>query len=167
MVINRWLARTTLDVIGEGKKIYFLSASSRLTTGQRCSAAFDFQFGALDDSDNEVIQAYHNMLSVCRAFGCLSLLTSVISSVDSSLFPAAWNTLFQASWKWFPEFILHHIRYIPTREYRRIRQTLQVTDRLAKRLVDEKSEALLAGDEHSRDVMSVLGTSFSLSVKNL
>ncbi|OCH89199.1 PAH-inducible cytochrome P450 monooxygenase PC-PAH 1 [Obba rivulosa] len=38
-----WLARTTMDVIGE--------------------AAFDYQCGALDDAKNEVMEAYRNMFS--------------------------------------------------------------------------------------------------------
>ncbi|THG97108.1 hypothetical protein EW026_g4830 [Hermanssonia centrifuga] len=41
IAVNTWLARVTLDVIGE--------------------AAFDFKFGALDDDENEVSEVYKNM----------------------------------------------------------------------------------------------------------
>ena len=40
--VNKWLARLTLDVIGD--------------------AAFDFKFGSLDNDLNEVSQAYKDML---------------------------------------------------------------------------------------------------------
>ncbi|EKM51869.1 uncharacterized protein PHACADRAFT_262258 [Phanerochaete carnosa HHB-10118-sp] len=43
ILVNIWLARTTLDVIGE--------------------AAFGFEFGALYNSDNELSKAYHNMFA--------------------------------------------------------------------------------------------------------
>ena len=44
IAVNKWLARLTLDVIGE--------------------AAFDFKFGSLDNDLNEVSQAYKDMLCV-------------------------------------------------------------------------------------------------------
>ena len=78
-------------------------------------------------------------------------------SADSFMHPAAWNTLFEASWAYLPILFREYIRYIPTREYRRFRKTLRIVSAVANRLVEEKSEALLAGDQRSRDVMSVLG----------
>ena len=63
ILVSKWLARTTLDVIGEGRStaptslIYMLKA-------YLYSAAFDFKFGALDDDHNAVSDAYNNMLCV-------------------------------------------------------------------------------------------------------
>ena len=55
-----------------------------------------------------------------------------------------------------PQFLLDYTKLIPTRENKRFRQTSKVIDAVAKELVDEKGQALLAGDQSSRDIMSVL-----------
>ena len=59
-----------------------------------------------------------------------------------------------------PESILENIRYIPTREYQRFRHTERIMNAVSKRLIEEKSQALLAGDQSSRDIMSILGKNF-------
>ncbi|KAJ3539651.1 hypothetical protein NM688_g6334 [Phlebia brevispora] len=125
LYVNKWLARLTLDIIGE--------------------TAFDFDFGALDEDDNEVSNAYNNMF------------------VDSLMHPSGWNTLFKASWSYLPACVLDYVDYIPTREYKRFRQTMSVINKVSKRLIDEKTEALLNGGGSSKDVMSILGISFTLT----
>ena len=72
--------------------------------------------------------------------------------------PSVWNVLFQATWRYLPTFVLDYVDYIPTKEYQRFRYTASVVDKVAKKLIDEKTEALLAGDVKSKDAMSVLGT---------
>ncbi|KAF7791574.1 hypothetical protein EIP86_002590 [Pleurotus ostreatoroseus] len=118
VMVNKWLARLTLDVIGE--------------------AAFDFEFGALDNASNEVSQAYNDMF------------------IDSVMHPSKWNTLFRASWKYLPTFVLDFVDYIPTREYKRFRHTTKVINKVSKQLIEEKTEALLSGGQTSKDVMSIL-----------
>ncbi|KAJ3554565.1 hypothetical protein NM688_g3039 [Phlebia brevispora] len=120
--VNKWLARLTLDVIGE--------------------AAFDFDFGALDEDDNEVSNAYNNMF------------------VDSVMHRSKLDTLFRASWNYLPTWVLDYVDYIPTREYKRFRHTSSVIDKVSKRLIDEKTEALLSGGGSSKDAMSILGITF-------
>nr|BAL05188.1 cytochrome P450 [Phanerodontia chrysosporium] len=118
--VDRWLARATLDIIGE--------------------AAFDFDFGALDNTENEVSKAYHRMFA------------------DSQLYPSVWNLLFQATWSLLPEPLLYYIRYLPTREYKTYRSTLSVMDKIAARLIEERTREFGAGDpdKSRKDVMSVL-----------
>ena len=57
--VQAWLARCTLDVIGEGVlwswSLFGLRADDR-------SVGFDIQCGALDDSLNPVMEAYKNRL---------------------------------------------------------------------------------------------------------
>ncbi|EKM51868.1 uncharacterized protein PHACADRAFT_262256 [Phanerochaete carnosa HHB-10118-sp] len=117
VVVNTWLARTTLDVIGE--------------------AAFDFDFGALDNTDNELMKAYENMFA------------------DSNMYPTVWNAIFQAFWDYLPDKVLEQVRHIPTREYRRMQSTLRLFIKYSQRLIAQKSAAL-ASDKSSKDVMSVL-----------
>ncbi len=60
IAVNTWLARVTLDVIGEGSKPLFPPSRYKGLTLEK--AAFDFKFGALDDDENEVSEVYKNML---------------------------------------------------------------------------------------------------------
>ena len=61
VVVSRWFARTTLDIIGECKSLS-VSSHSHFAANMVLLAAFDYDFGALDNKDNTVSNAYHNML---------------------------------------------------------------------------------------------------------
>ena len=82
-----------------------------------------------------------------------------VDSIDSVMHPSKWNTLFRASWKYLPTFVLDFVDYIPTREYKRFRHTTKVINKVSKQLIEEKTEALLSGGQTSKDVMSILGAS--------
>ena len=56
-----------------------------------------------------------------------------------------------------PQRLLDYVHYAPAREYKRFRQTAKVMNRVAKELIEEKTDALRAGDLSGRDAMSVLG----------
>lgn len=116
--VNKWLGRLTLDILGQ--------------------AAFDFNFGALDDDVNEISKAYHDMF------------------LDSSLHPSVWNALFIATWPYLPTPLLDLVDYLPTREYSRYRHTINVINKVSKRLIDEKTQDVLKGDSSKKDAMSVL-----------
>ncbi|EMD37290.1 hypothetical protein CERSUDRAFT_113940 [Gelatoporia subvermispora B] len=117
--VQSWLARTTLDVIGE--------------------AAFDYDCGALDDSKNEVMAAYHNMFA------------------DSLLFTSGATMLFRSTWKFLPEIVLRCIDYLPTRESTRFRRTVKIINRVSAELVAEKTESCLSGKaDNKKDIMSIL-----------
>ncbi|KAF7790145.1 hypothetical protein EIP86_001097 [Pleurotus ostreatoroseus] len=118
LVVNRWLARATLDIIGE--------------------AAFNYDFGTLDNQENKVSKAYHNMFS------------------KSLLHPPRWDVLFKATWKYWPAAVLDLVQYIPTREYTHFRRTRGIIEGVAQELVDAKKSALLSGDPKSKDIMSIL-----------
>ena len=58
--------------------------------------------------------------------------------------------------------ILKFVQYIPTKDHIRFRRTLKVINQFAKTLIDEKTEAVLAGNgEKKKDMMSILGTSLA------
>ncbi|KAI0641434.1 PAH-inducible cytochrome P450 monooxygenase PC-PAH 1 [Trametes meyenii] len=114
-----WLARCTLDIIGE--------------------VGFDIQCGALDDSLHPVVRAYKNMF--LDAFG----------------FPSKTNVLFRDLWRYVPMPILDYVQYLPTKDHTRFRQTLGAVNKFAEDLIEEKTEAILAGgSENKRDIMSIL-----------
>ncbi|EGN99132.1 hypothetical protein SERLA73DRAFT_73689 [Serpula lacrymans var. lacrymans S7.3] len=119
-VINvpQMLARMTLDVIGE--------------------AAFDYQFGALDDQRNELARLFQNLF------------------VDSVLHPPAWDILFRATWHYIPDSILHYVRYLPTREYSRFKQFLDAAFRVGQDLVDQKASS---SEKGGKNIVSILAQS--------
>lgn len=104
-------------------------------------AAFHFDFGALDNSKNEVSEAYDNLFA------------------DSQLNPSLWVVFFRAMWKWTPRPLLRLVQYMPTREYKRFRHTRKVVDKVSTVLVDNAIEEAKAVEieKGKRDVMSVLG----------
>ena len=56
--------------------------------------------------------------------------------------------------------ILKFVKYIPTKDHTRFRRMLKVINKYAKDLIDEKTEAVLAGKgDNKKDIMSILGTS--------
>jgi hypothetical protein len=58
--VHRWLARATMDAIGEGK---VEDKIRRIMKSLMCvSAAFDYQFGAMDNSENKLGKTYQDML---------------------------------------------------------------------------------------------------------
>lgn len=60
--IPRWVSRATLDAIGEGKwRPQPIQVGLQLILS---TAAFDYQFGAVDDSGNALAESYNNMLCV-------------------------------------------------------------------------------------------------------
>lgn len=85
---------------------------------------------------------------------------------DSTLHPPLWNTIFRATWRFLPNSLLNFVKYIPTREYKRLNKTLTVINGVSKTLVeDAMHEAKItgnmgakAGEKGKKDVMSVLGT---------
>ena len=80
VLVNKWLARLTLDVIGEGaSRCSIVGGAADLRSK---TAAFDFDFGALDNDANEVSEAYNNMLYVlARSLWPLRVINGVCAFV--------------------------------------------------------------------------------------
>ncbi|KAG7448645.1 cytochrome P450 [Guyanagaster necrorhizus] len=111
--VSSWISRATLDAIGQ--------------------AAFDYEFGALDDSDNVLAKAFD-------LFGVMTnraiLFLSVMDHLPSKIIPFLM--------KKFPSGRLDHALLVN-----------RLSTAVAKELVDEKFNALLEG-KGRRDVMSLL-----------
>ncbi|KDQ64165.1 hypothetical protein JAAARDRAFT_201556 [Jaapia argillacea MUCL 33604] len=113
-----WLSRAALDAIGE--------------------AAFDYQFGALEEADSQLGQAYNNLFA------------------DAFALPSSMKVFFQNITKYIPIPLLQ-MAYgkLPAPSLRRIRSTAESANQVAKNLIEEKGEALLHG-RGNRDVMTLL-----------
>ncbi|EMD32080.1 hypothetical protein CERSUDRAFT_77670 [Gelatoporia subvermispora B] len=83
-------------------------------------AACSYEFGTLDNKDTELAEAYKNLFA------------------DSLMFPSKWDILFKATWNYLPIRLLQFVDYLPAREYRRFRSTVQIMNRVAKNIIDEK-----------------------------
>ncbi|KAK0434781.1 cytochrome P450 [Armillaria borealis] len=116
--IPEWTSRATLDAIGE--------------------AAFDYQFGALDNAENELTNTYTNL--VFNVFGIPKpkdiLALSIMDMLPDS----------------FARFI---VRNAPSPRFEVGRRTNKLTTRVAKQLVAEKYAALKEG-KASKDLMSLM-----------
>ncbi|KAK0196691.1 cytochrome P450 [Armillaria mellea] len=117
--IPSWTSRATLDAIGE--------------------AAFDYQFGALDDSATPLANAYTNML-----FDIFAVAT------DNS------TLLFSLMESWLPGWVVRlFVEKAPIKGLEHLRMSYDLTRQVAKQLLNEKYEAL-AADKPKRDIMSLL-----------
>ncbi|KAK0188354.1 cytochrome P450 [Armillaria mellea] len=115
--VTSWISRATLDSIGY--------------------AAFDYSFGALDDSDNQLTKVYTNLFF--DIFGIPSKASILYLSVMGYLPPAV---------------VIFLMRHVPGRLTRGMLAN-KLTTAVAKDLFKEKSEALLSG-KGRRDIMSLL-----------
>ncbi|KDQ64100.1 hypothetical protein JAAARDRAFT_64014 [Jaapia argillacea MUCL 33604] len=116
--VHSWLGRATLDAIGE--------------------AAFDYKFGALDESDNELGRAYSNFFA------------------DAFALPSSVNVFAENVTKFLPLSLVKMIyEKLPAPGLQRIRSTSNLADKVARQLVESKGEALVHG-KNKRDVMTLL-----------
>ncbi|EGO00602.1 hypothetical protein SERLA73DRAFT_104941 [Serpula lacrymans var. lacrymans S7.3] len=116
--VSAWMARATLDALGLG--------------------AFDYNFGAMDNADNELKRAYSNLLA--DLFGS----------------PTALGIFAQNTSHWLPMWLVQSITdYLPSAALDRSRKNSDVAASVAKELIQSKSSELLLG-KGGRDVMSLL-----------
>ncbi|KAF8913538.1 cytochrome P450 [Mucidula mucida] len=113
-----WISRAALDIIGE--------------------AAFDYHFGALDNSENELQKMYTNFV------------------FDAFAVPTHSDILTWSIMDWLPGPILRGLlRSAPSPRLERRRTIRQMSTMVAKKLVTEKYNALAHG-KPSKDIMSLL-----------
>ncbi|KAF8515955.1 cytochrome P450 [Gautieria morchelliformis] len=117
--VPTWLARTTLDAIG--------------------IAAFDYQFGALDQgSDNELANAYKNLF------------------VDTNLNRSDFNLAYDAFIGLLPQWLVALAQRAPIKRLRRFRSLMKISRGVAQRLVDRQMASPAEGKDGAKDVMSIL-----------
>jgi len=117
--VNLWLGKATLDSIGIG--------------------AFDYDFGALDNSDNQLVKSYENVL--IGSFGApsrfLILLTSIVGKFPGLLFWLATNNSSNDP------------------GIQNLRRNKEEAHRVARQLLESKRQELKAGAPR-KDIMSLL-----------
>ncbi|KAH9941518.1 cytochrome P450 [Amylocystis lapponica] len=114
--VSKWLSRATLDAIGE--------------------AAFNYEFGSMEDSDNTLARSYSNMF------------------VETFGLPDRRKIFVQHMLIYFPMSFFHLVQRLPA--FKRLRAVAEEGDRVARDLINEKTEALQNNRETNRDIMDLL-----------
>ncbi|KAF8817623.1 cytochrome P450 [Phlegmacium glaucopus] len=102
-------------------------------------AGFDYQFGSMDDKKSELGQAFENL--ILGAFGKFTAI----------------EVIQQALSKFLPRLVLERLADIaPNPRLEKLRHASAVATKVAKSLVDSKTEAVMTGKQGSRDILSLL-----------
>ena len=76
---------------------------------------------------------------------------TMLDSIDSTLYPSRFDLFFKSLWCYIPEPLLHYVRYLPFREYRRFRTFLDFSNSISRGIISENKEK-----NDGKDMMSVL-----------
>ncbi|RPD59127.1 cytochrome P450 [Lentinus tigrinus ALCF2SS1-7] len=118
VLVNKSLARGALDIVGQ--------------------AAFDYNFGALDDMENPLAKEYSTMIH------------------DLQLYPTPFTMLYRNLWRYMPQSVRNLIKYTPMHAYRRMRNLNEMFKGIGRPLYHSNTADGIASREGKRDVMSVL-----------
>lgn len=119
------------------------------------SVALDYQFGATDDAQNPLAVALSSVLCVLLYSDALHRPTSHSPAVFSA--PNKTKIFIGALMELLPAPVFQFfVDYAPVSGFRNGRRVERMAVGIAKELVEEKAEALLAG-KGKRDIMSLLG----------
>ncbi|KAI0715286.1 cytochrome P450 [Earliella scabrosa] len=117
--VNKWLARATLDILG--------------------AAAFDYDYGAIDETENALAKSYSTLF------------------VDAALHPSAGSILFRTMWHYLPDWVIDILKRSPNRMLKRAAETSSLFREVAGRLLKEKeSEMNAKAEDGHKDVLSIL-----------
>jgi hypothetical protein len=76
---------------------------------------------------------------------------TILDSTDSTLYPSPFDIVFKSLWRYIPEPLLHYVRYLPSREYRRFREYSDGVRDFSRNII---KDIMSKGD--GQDIMSVL-----------
>ncbi|RPD57254.1 cytochrome P450 [Lentinus tigrinus ALCF2SS1-7] len=118
VLVNQWLARGGLDIIGE--------------------AAFDYDFGSLDDADNPLAKEYATIVR------------------DVQMNPTKLAMLYRGLFECFPQKIIEFVKHTPARAYRRAKRLNEMFEDIGRDLYHSNADEEKADRDGKRDVMSIL-----------
>ncbi|KAI0633713.1 PAH-inducible cytochrome P450 monooxygenase PC-PAH 4 [Trametes polyzona] len=118
--VNNWLSRTTLDIVGQ--------------------AAFEYDYGALDENDQSPIsKAYHGILQ------------------DAQFQQPKAVFLFRALWDHLPEPLLRMFQYLPVHPFPRMLNLRRLFSEYGKKILKDKNpEVDTERQTNSKDILTIL-----------
>lgn len=124
------------------------------------TAAFDYQFGALAQRDNELMKAYFGLMYEYLKLQPASVLILCFLRNDTLGQPTKKTIFLQTV---LPVWALQlRAKYSNSRPMAHARYTAKLAEELTQALIDMKSSELLQG-KGSKDVLSLLGESSFVS----
>ena len=128
---------------------------NRIGTG-----AFEYDFGALDNSDNPLARTYGNIAYVSTlAFRISPFIIYNRSETEQACCPPKGHILFRNVTRWLPGGLLTWLAERGQKSSQiKLRQNRTEAHRVARILIDQKREELRDGTSR-RDVLSLLGLS--------
>lgn len=126
-----------------------------------CLAAFDYQFGALANKDNEFMKAYFGLMYVWSPLSHWILHQSCFFDRSDTLgSPSDSSILMQTI---LPLWALQLMsKYSRRRNLVHARHTANLANAVTQELVNSKAEALLHG-KGNKDILSLLGAPYSMA----
>lgn len=124
---------------GKGQVLLVNDWLSRATLDAIGESGFELDFGALEGKETELTKVYHNLFA------------------DTQSAPAPGFLLFQAAWSYLP-IITEYLQHIPAPAFQRIKEYINVSERVAKGIISEKRDALKSEDAaqgKSKDMMTL------------
>lgn len=124
------------------------------------TAAFDYQFGALTQSDNEFMKAYFGLMQVYSTwFQKCAKLTDLFFIRSDTLGSPPKSAIFMQTI--LPVWALQLMsKYSQRRNLVHARHTANLANLVTQQLVDSKADALLQG-KGNKDILSLLGQSYA------
>ncbi|KAG6861673.1 hypothetical protein C0995_013242 [Termitomyces sp. Mi166 len=116
-------------------------------------AAFDYQFGALSQADNEFMKAYFGLMYANTIYSTFSAILELINRSDTLGSPPKSSIFMQTI---LPVWVLQLMsKYSRRRSLVHARHTAKLANEVARALVKSKAGALLQG-RNNRDILSLL-----------
>ncbi|KAI0800951.1 cytochrome P450 [Fomes fomentarius] len=121
-------------------------------------AAFDYDYGTLDNKENKLAKVYGNILCILHINHrrVQDILTPSNYKQGHSNTHSEWELFYRTMWNYLPDSLLSFVSYTPTSQYRRIRGTYHVLTRIVGKVLEEKIKDVSNKGDNQRDVMSVL-----------
>lgn len=153
--VHPWFTKVTLDAIGEGM-LTPTSPNLLAADFKPLQAAFDYQFGELDNRGDHISEVYKNMQLVITPILFL-LYVQIFCRLESDGFPSRTKVAITNLISLLPRSLMlwHHL---PSKGNKRLSHVRDVSRGIAERLLDEKWSVVDPSMER-KDVMSLLGTS--------
>ncbi|KAK0204383.1 cytochrome P450 [Desarmillaria ectypa] len=126
--ITLWLGKLTLDIIGE--------------------SAFGYQYGALDDENNNLAKTLNNLFH------------------DAGIFPSRAGILFSALPRIMPKPLLRLMDFIPSRQKTHFSSFNVATKKVGQKLLKENIEGNDLDSSTGKDVLSILARANSQEEEN-
>ena len=151
-----WLARTTLDAIGQGETRAVIQ--HWFSCPFFCNSCFRSWLWSHRWLKQWAIYClYKSPVSPNVTYGCVPCVRIDMYTRADTFFKRSNAVIaFEALWGYLPLWMVTAIQLLPTKQLKRIRKYTTVAHRVAKNIVDTQTQLYSLGKEGGKDIMSIL-----------